>query len=132
VLEAIEAAERIVICPSNPLVSIGPVLATPGIADAVAARRPDVVAVSPIVGQRALKGPADRMLSDLGYTSSVGGVARLWSRYAATLVIDPADEGDRGDVEAAGMQALVTPSVMSTPEVAHDLALAVLGRGTSR
>jgi LPPG:FO 2-phospho-L-lactate transferase len=126
VIEAMEEAERIVICPSNPLVSIGPVLAIPGIAAAVAARRDDVVAVSPIVGRRALKGPADRMLSDLGYTSSVGGVAQLWAPYAATLIIDPADAGDADQVEAAGMRAVVTPSVMSSPEIARGLALAAL------
>jgi LPPG:FO 2-phospho-L-lactate transferase len=125
-VEAIEAAERIVICPSNPLVSIGPVLATPGIGAAVAARRHDVVAVSPIVGGRALKGPADRMLSDLGHTSSVGGVARLWAPYAATLIIDPADADARDEVEAAGLRAVVAPSVMSTPEIAHALALTAL------
>lgn len=127
VLEAIAGAERIVICPSNPIVSIGPVLATGGIGEAVAARRNDVVAVSPIVGGRALKGPADRMLADLGFTSSVGGVARLWSPYAATLVIDPADEGERDQVEGAGMACVVHPSVMTGPAAAHALARVVLG-----
>lgn len=127
VLEAIAGAERIVICPSNPIVSIGPVLATGGIGEAVAARRDDVVAVSPIVGGRALKGPADRMLADLGFTSSVGGVARLWSRYAATLVIDPADAAERDQVEGAGMACVVHPSVMTRPADAHALARVVLG-----
>jgi LPPG:FO 2-phospho-L-lactate transferase len=126
VIQAIEEAERIVICPSNPLVSIGPVLAVPGVGTAVAARRDDVVAVSPIVGGRALKGPADRMLSDLGYTSSVAGVARLWAPYAAALIIDPADADQAAEVEAAGMRAVVTPSVMSNPEVARALALAAV------
>jgi LPPG:FO 2-phospho-L-lactate transferase len=127
VLEAIAGAARIVICPSNPIVSIGPVLATGGIGEAVAARRDDVVAISPIVGGRALKGPADRMLADLGFTSSVSGVARLWSRYAATLVIDPADEGERELVEEAGMACVVHPSVMTRPADAHALARVVLG-----
>jgi LPPG:FO 2-phospho-L-lactate transferase len=127
VLDAVADAERIVICPSNPLVSIGPVLATGGIGDAVAARREDVVAVSPIVGGRALKGPADRMLVDLGHASTVGGVARLWAPYAATLVVDPADEAGRDEVEAAGMRCVVTPSVMTSPEEAHALARVVLG-----
>ena len=76
---AIAAAEVVVICPSNPIVSIGPVMAVPGIADAVAQRRDDVVAVSPIIAGRALKGPADRMLSELGHEASAVGVARLWA-----------------------------------------------------
>jgi LPPG:FO 2-phospho-L-lactate transferase len=129
VLEAIAGAERIVICPSNPLVSIGPVLATGGIGRAVAARRDDVVAVSPIVGGLALKGPADRMLRDLGHASTVGGVARLWAPYAATLIIDPADEELRHEVEATGMRCIVTPTVMSEPGVGASLAGAALGRG---
>jgi LPPG:FO 2-phospho-L-lactate transferase len=129
VLQAVADAERIVICPSNPLVSIGPVLATGGIGDAVAARREDVVAVSPIVGGLALKGPADRMLRDLGHASTVVGVARLWAPFAATLIIDPVDAGLRPGVEAAGMRCVVTPSVMSEPGVATSLAAAVLGAG---
>jgi LPPG:FO 2-phospho-L-lactate transferase len=128
VLEAVADAERIVICPSNPVVSIGPVLATGGIGAAVAARRDDVVAVSPIVGGLALKGPADRMLRDLGHESSVVGVARMWAAYAATLVVDPADEDRRDEVEAAGMRCVVTPTVMAEPGVAATLAAAVLGR----
>ena len=79
VLDAVDEADRIVICPSNPIVSIGPVLATGGIGEAVARLRSKVTAVSPIVAGRALKGPADRMLSELGHSPTVVGVARLWS-----------------------------------------------------
>ena len=96
VLEAIGTADRIVICPSNPVVSIGPVLATGGIGPAVAARRERVVAVSPIVAGKALKGPADHMLAELGHEASVVGVARLWSPYAG----DPGDR--RGRCRAGG------------------------------
>ncbi|HUQ40251.1 MAG TPA: 2-phospho-L-lactate transferase, partial [Acidimicrobiales bacterium] len=78
VIEAIGTAARVIVCPSNPVVSIGPVLDVPGVAAAVSARRDDVVAVSPIVGGAALKGPADRMLTELGHESSVVGVARMW------------------------------------------------------
>jgi len=126
VLDGLRDAERVVICPSNPVVSIGPVLATGGIGDEVARRRDDVVAVSPIVGGRALKGPADRMLRDLGYDSTVGAVARLWAPYAATLVIDPADADQTDEVEAAGMRCVITPTVMSEPGVATTLAQTVL------
>ncbi len=127
VLEAIAGASKVVICPSNPVVSIGPVLAVPGIADAVTARRAEVVAVSPIIAGRALKGPADRMLAELGHDSSVVGVARMWAPYAATLVIDTADAGMAAQVEAEGMRAVVGPTVMSGPDQAAALARLVLG-----
>lgn len=126
VLDAITSAERIVICPSNPLVSIGPILAIPGVRDAIAARREDVVAVSPIVAGAALKGPADRMLTELGHEASVAGVARLYAPLAASLVVDEADAGAVDAVEAEGMRCVVTPTVMSTPEIAAALAEAVL------
>ena len=115
VIEAVEGAEIVVICPSNPIVSIGPVMAVPGIADAVAARREDAVAVSPIIAGRALKGPADRMLANLGHEVSVVGVARLWAPLAATLVVDEADSDLAAEVEAEGMRCIVAPAIMSGP-----------------
>jgi LPPG:FO 2-phospho-L-lactate transferase len=127
VLDAVEAAERLVICPSNPIVSIGPVLATGGIGEAVRARRNDTVAVSPIIAGKALKGPADRMLVELGHDPSVAGVARLWSSYAATLVIDEADAARAGEVEAAGMTPVVARTVMTGPNEAAALGEVVLG-----
>jgi len=126
VLDAIAGAERIVIAPSNPLVSIGPVRAVPGIDDALQRRRDAVVAVSPIVGGAALKGPADRMLSELGHESTVVGVARLYAPIASTLVIDPVDEHLAPQVEACGIRALVAPSVMKDPEIARRLARATI------
>ena len=126
VIEAIEEAESVLICPSNPIVSIGPVLETGGIADAVSARRERNVAVSPIIAGRALKGPADRMLAELGYEPSVVGVARMWAPYAAVLVIDEADAELAGDVEGAGMRAVVAPTIMSGPAEAKALAEVVL------
>jgi LPPG:FO 2-phospho-L-lactate transferase len=127
--EAIGDAATVVIAPSNPLVSIQPLRALPGIDEALARRRDSVVAVSPIVGGRALKGPADRLLRELGHEPTVVGVARLYAPIAATLVIDPADRELAGAVEAAGMRAVVTPSVMSTPEAAADLARVTLAAG---
>jgi LPPG:FO 2-phospho-L-lactate transferase len=128
VLDAVASADLVVICPSNPLVSIGPVLAVPGVAAALAARRADTVAVSPIIAGRALKGPADRMLSELGHDPSVAGVARLWSPFAARLVIDEADRDRAGDVAEAGMEPVVAPTIMSSPGQAAALARVVLGR----
>ena len=115
VIEAVEGAEIVVICPSNPIVSIGPVLAVPGIADAVAAGAKTTVAVSPIIAGKALKGPADRMLANLGHEVSAVGVARLWAPLAATLVVDEADADLAAEVEAEGMRCIVAPAVMSGP-----------------
>jgi LPPG:FO 2-phospho-L-lactate transferase len=81
-----------------------------------------VVAVSPIVGGHALKGPADRMLVELGIEPSVVGVAHLYAAIAATLVIDPTDAHLAADVEAAGMRCIVTPTVMSDADVSRALA----------
>ena len=126
VLAAVAAADRVVICPSNPVVSIGPLLAVPGVADAVRARRPDVVAVSPIVAGAALRGPADRLMADLGHEASVVGVARLYAPYAACLVVDEADAGLAAAVEAEGVRCVVAPTVMAGPERAAALARVVL------
>ena len=126
VIDALARAGMIVVCPSNPVVSIGPLLAVPGVEDALRARRPDVVAVSPIVAGAALKGPADRMLRELGTEPSVVGVARLYASWVGTLVIDEADAAHAAAVEAEGMRCVVAPTVMSTPERAADLAKVVL------
>jgi len=126
VIDALARAGMIVVCPSNPVVSIGPLLAVPGVEDALRARRPDVVAVSPIVAGAALKGPADRMLRELGTEPSVVGVARRYASWVGTLVIDEADAAHAAAVEAEGMRCVVAPTVMSTPERAADLAKVVL------
>ncbi|MXW59748.1 MAG: 2-phospho-L-lactate transferase [Acidimicrobiia bacterium] len=126
-LEALAAARLIIIAPSNPIVSIGPVLEVPGVRQAVADRRDAVVAVSPIVGGAALKGPADRLMRELGHECSVVGVARLYRDVAATLVIDEADAHLADDVEAEGVACVVAPTIMDGIETATDLARVVLG-----
>ena len=126
VLEAIADADVVIIAPSNPLVSIAPVLAVPGIREALIARRETVVAVSPIVAGAALKGPADRMLSELGHEASVVGVARLCRDFAATLVIDTLDSTRAVEVEEQGMRCVVTETIMSRPGVSESLARIVL------
>ena len=126
VLDALHAAAVVVICPSNPIVSIGPVLAIAGVRTAVEARRDRVVAVSPIVAGAALKGPADRLLRELGHEASVVGVARLYAPLAATLVVDEADVALAGAVEAEGMRCVVAPTVMRGPAEAAALARVVL------
>lgn len=126
VLKALEGASAVVICPSNPFLSIGPVLALPGVRRVLEARRDTVVAVSPIVAGAALKGPADRLMAELGYDVSVVGVARLYAPLAAALVVDEADAELAPAVEAEGVRCVVTPSVMSSPTVAAGLAAATL------
>jgi LPPG:FO 2-phospho-L-lactate transferase len=114
VSDAIREAELIVIGPSNPLVSIGPILAIPGIREAIAESPAPVVAVSPIVAGRALKGPADKMLVSLGHESSALGVAKLYRGIADRFVLDEADAGQAAAVEELGLDADVLPTVMRT------------------
>ena len=132
VLDALLDAEVVVVCPSNPVVSIAPVLAVPGIEAVLAKRRHDVVAVSPIVAGAALKGPADRLLAELGHRSSVVGVAELYAGFAGTLVVDEADGPLADEVEAAGMRCVVAPTVMHTPAHAAELARVVVGAAGRR
>ena len=120
--DVMRSATCVVIAPSNPIVSIGPIRTLPDVDDILGARRSSVVAISPIVGGAALKGPADRMLSELGHEPSVVGVARLYAAIAGTLVIDPVDAHLTDAVEAEGVRAVITPSVMSTPAIGAELA----------
>jgi LPPG:FO 2-phospho-L-lactate transferase len=129
VMDALERAEVIVVCPSNPVVSIGPVLAVPGVRDALVRRRDRVVAVSPIIAGAALKGPADRLMAELATESSVVGVARLYAPWVSTLVVDAADAARASDVEAEGVRCVVTETVMSSPERAAALARVVVHAG---
>ena len=122
VLEAIVDADVVVIAPSNPVVSIGPVLAVGGVAEALAVRRERTVAVSPIVAGAAIKGPAARMLRELGEEASVVGVARRYRDVAGALVIDEADADLASAVADAGVRPVVAPTIMSSPEAAAELA----------
>jgi len=125
-LDALSNADVVVIAPSNPLVSIGPILALDGVRAVLSRRRETVVAVSPIVAGAALKGPADRMLNELGHEASVTGVARLYSSICGTLVIDTQDEARAKSVRDEGMNCVITNTVMSTPEIAASLARTTL------
>ncbi|MEM7321972.1 MAG: 2-phospho-L-lactate transferase [Actinomycetota bacterium] len=122
VLAAISDAERIIIAPSNPAVSIDPVLAVPGVADGLRQRRDSVVAVSPIVAGKALKGPADRLLVELGREASVVGVASWYRDLVGTLVVDTADRDRCNDIAELGMAAVATNTIMSDPAVTAALA----------
>lgn len=121
---AIQDADLVVIAPSNPIVSIRPILELPGVSAAVAAAKS--VAISPIVDGRALKGPADRMLTSLGYESSALGVARLYAGVVDRFVLDEADAGLAPQVEALGMRVAVLRTVMRSDDDRAVLARAVL------
>ncbi len=126
VLAAIAGAARVVIAPSNPAVSIDPVLSVRGVREHLAAARDRTVAVSPIVAGAALKGPAARLMEELGHEPSVVGVARWYAPIASTLVIDEADADLAERVAAEGIDPVVTRTIMSEPGVAASLARVVL------
>ena len=126
VLGAIASARAVVVCPSNPFLSIAPIRAVPGIEEALAARRDSCVSISPIVGGKAIKGPAGRLLAELGHEPAASAVARLYASISSVLVVDRSDEGEGPAITAAGMRWLAADSVMSTPQVAAQLANAAM------
>jgi LPPG:FO 2-phospho-L-lactate transferase len=112
-LAAIAAAERVVICPSSPVVSIGTILAIPGVRAALAARRADTVAVSPIIGRRPVEGPADRFLRGAGYAEcSATQMARIYADVAATFVLDATDAAEAPAIAALGVRPVLTDALM--------------------
>ena len=121
------ALRAIVICPSNPFVSVDPILAVPGVRDALGRRRAPLVAVSPIVGGQALKGPALKMMRELGREPSALGVARHYGALLDGIVIDRQDAGLGAAIEALGMRALATDTIMVDRAAQARLAEAVLG-----
>ena len=127
VIDAIKQADGIVISPSNPLISIGPILAVPGIRDALRKRRPAVVVVCPLVGGKSLKGPSDKMMAELRYEVSAAGVASLYRDICGTLMIDETDEMAGGAIEALDIKPVVRPTVMKSVEDKERLARHVLG-----
>jgi LPPG:FO 2-phospho-L-lactate transferase len=126
VLEAISEANRIIVCPSNPLISIGPILAVPGVRAELRSRKADVFAVCPIVGGKSLKGPSDKMLAQLGYEATALGVAKLYADFTGTFVIDPADKAQAKAISELGMEVEILPTVMKTRAQKCKLAQALL------
>ena len=125
VLDALVAGP-VVIAPSNPLISIAPILAVPGVRNALVGRTARCVAVSPIVGGRALRGPAADMLATLGHEPSALGVARIYAGLVDALVIDTADAGLAPPIQALGIEAVVTDAVMRDAAVRRELARTAL------
>lgn len=123
---ALADAEMVILGPSNPIVSIGPILGVPGLRDRLRALGRPIVAVSPIVGGQALKGPADRMMASFGYEVSAFGVADLYRDFLSGMVIDEVDAAIAGRIEDLGIPTLVTATVMRSREDRRVLAEAVL------
>jgi LPPG:FO 2-phospho-L-lactate transferase len=126
VVDAIMESSAVLLTPSNPLVSIGPMLAVPGIREALSETPARVVAVSPIVGGRALKGPADRMMRDQGLRADAVGVAQMYKDFLDVLVIDGQDEALKPEIEGTGLDVVVTDTIMASMEKKMDLAHSVL------
>ena len=126
VLNAIQDADRIIICPSNPLISIGPILAVPQIRDRLRDCQAKVFAVCPIVGGKSLKGPSDKMLAQLGHEPTALGVARLYAAFTGTFVIDPSDKSQASAITALGMNVEILPTIMKTRAQKCKLASALL------
>jgi LPPG:FO 2-phospho-L-lactate transferase len=131
VLDAIRGAETVIVCPSNPIVSIGTILAVPGVRAALEARR-DAVSISPLIGGAPVKGPADRLLRAVGAEVSSAGVAALYRTICRGMVIDQRDAHERAAVERHGLEVRIEETLMRTPEIAANLARTVLALAGAR
>ena len=116
VLDALLEAEAVVVCPSNPIVSIGTILAVEGVRDALKQTKARVVGVSPIVGGFPIKGPADKLMRGLGFEVSAFSVAKLYSEFLDAFVIDSIDAGEESQIEQLGIDVTVAPTVMKSLE----------------
>jgi LPPG:FO 2-phospho-L-lactate transferase len=125
VVEALRDADAVVVCPSNPILSVGPILSLPGIRDALREHH-RVIAVSPIVKGAALKGPAARLLSSLGWEASASGVARLYADFCDTFVVDASDRSEAEPVAALGIRPLVLDTIMTDHDASESLAQALI------
>ncbi len=126
VVDAIQSAEAVLIAPSNPITSIGPILAVPGIREALLQTPAPVVAVSPIVGGRAVAGPAGALMAAQGLPVSIAGVAQAYKNFLDVLVVDISDEPVAREIYSHEPQIHCAPTVMKSEEDRLDLARAVL------
>ncbi len=126
VLDSIKNSNAIILAPSNPFVSLDPILQLAGVRDAVGRVKSRVAAISPIVGGKTIKGPADKMLRGLGLEVSALGVAKLYRDIVGLFVLDNVDQKFIEPIERLGMRAITTDTIMTTPERAADLASVVL------
>ncbi len=126
VLDSIRQARAVVICPSNPIISIGPILQVKGIREALKVTHAKVIAISPLVGGMPLKGPADKLMRGLGLDVTSAQIARLYSDFLDTMVIDIKDAHENHEIRDLGLKTLVVDTVMSNKEKASKLASSVL------
>ncbi|MEM7009201.1 MAG: 2-phospho-L-lactate transferase [Thermodesulfobacteriota bacterium] len=126
VLESIRDCRAVIICPSNPIISIGPILQVKAIREALKRTQAKIVAISPLVGGAPLKGPADRLMRGLGLDVTSVQIARLYSDFLDTMVIDIKDEHENKDIEDLGLSTLVTDTVMTNKEKSSKLASSIL------
>lgn len=126
VLEAIKGADTIIICPSNPIVSIGPILAVPGVKEAIMKASAPCVGVSPIIGGKPVKGPADKLMQGKGIESSAVGVAEIYQEFLDVLVIDKEDQTLAARIEELGMGVVVEQTLMTSLARKKKLAQRVL------
>ncbi len=122
VLDTLGEADAVLLCPSNPVISIGPILALPGVRDVLRARRARVVGVSPIIHGATVKGPADRLMAAAGIEVSCAGVASIYADICATLLVDESDSDRVADVERHGVRAALAPILMRDADGAAALA----------
>jgi LPPG:FO 2-phospho-L-lactate transferase len=126
VVESILASERVIICPSNPIVSIGAILSVSGIRESLQNSRAKKIAISPIIAGVPIKGPADKLLRGLGIEVSAFGVAQLYADFLDVFVIDSADVAEKSRIEQLGVKVVVTNTIMKNLEAKIELAKAVL------
>lgn len=129
VVQAIAEAERVMLCPSNPVVSIEPILSLPGVREALLVH-PSVVAVTPIVRGAPLKGPADTLLRCLGVDVSASGVASMYADFCDVFVVDASDPGERDKASRTGLRIAALDTIMSDHMASRRLAEELLGLGT--
>lgn len=127
VIKAIKGAERVIICPSNPVLSISPILSISVIKKELRNTRAHIVGVSPIVGGKAIKGPADRVMADMGLEASAYGVAKFYEDFLDHLIIDEVDESKKKRIEELGVKVMVTDTIMRNLEDSIRLAKVVIG-----
>ena len=126
ILEAIKKSELIIICPSNPIISIGPILDIRGIRDEIVNSNAKVVAVSPLIGGKPLKGPADKLMRGLGLEASSSEIANLYKDFLDVMVLDNSDAGEVDKINSMGIKTFVTDTIMTDDEKSKILSEKIL------
>ena len=126
ILEALAQSELIIICPSNPIISIGPILDVKGIREAVVNSPAKVISISPLIGGKPLKGPADKLMKGLGLEASSSGIANLYKDFLNVMVLDDSDSGEVEKIESLGIKSFVTDTIMTDDEKSETLSGKIL------